>query len=223
MNKKKITIILTILIIFVVGIPFIVLSISEKPLFFKDGILIVRPGDGIPNVPQGTPMAIEPEYKSEEQREQEQKELIQKLKEETKEQAKKDFENGIVRTDDRFSEEEMAELKEQAAKHNAEFERKRKIFRDVMVRFYGEEKIEKLERQSKEESKDVGLITPSEIKSIPETAKEWISLMLDILENKKVSDEELEILRMDLGSLRGNYIHIMSQDLKDRIEKALGY
>jgi len=216
MTRKKILTIVVLIVLLLI-LPIIVMSIAEKPLEYMDGRLVIREGDKIPeNLPEGTLLTFAIEEKSSEQIEQEQRELKQRLKEQIKEQAIEDFENGIIREDDRLSEEEIDKFKKIYAEGRDEWDRQQQLYENVMIKFYGKERIEKLIEQMKGESfglNAAGTIFQSDI--------EWYTLVADTVENKKISDEEREILKSRLQSFMSDCGKTMPTELKVRIQNVL--
>jgi len=213
MNKKKILIITLLIILLLVGIPFIVFSNTERPFLFKDGFLIVREGDDISKIPPGTPMGVEINNKSTEQLEQEQRELQQKLNKNAEEQALRDFESGIIIEESEAEKEARVRQEEIWLKEKEEHAKQQQIFIDVMIRFYGKERIEKLEEQMNNET--LGINSSS---FLSQSDIEWNTLIADIVEYEKISDNEKDILKFKLELFWQNSRKYMPTELRERIQ-----
>lgn len=218
MNRKKI-IIISIMMLLVFGIPFIVFSNTDRPLVFKDGILIVKAREEVPDIPSQIPMAIETEYKSPEQIEKEQKELQQKLKEQNIKDATRRLKEGGVEEID--NSESWIKEKERMAKEEEEAIRKNQIFMDVMIRIYGKERLEQLEKLDGKQNTESNEMIQSTQASILKSTIEWYKLVADVVEFENISDEERDILKYNLEMFWQNSRKAMPTELRVRIQNIL--
>ena len=121
---------------------------------------------------------------------------------------------------DKVNDIELANFLEQTKKYHEEWEIRQQIYTSVMIKFNGEEKIEKLLKQYEEENTKY----KNELRVVGAPATqldiEWYNLVADIIEYEEISDEENEILIESLDNFLGNFS--MPEEIRIRIEKLAG-